>query len=304
MRPDADPRPTRRPVEDSIRLGLEACGRGDFAAAARALAEALPGLEARPELRERLGNAYFEIGDHRRAAWMFDPLLEGGSLGAASCARLAASWTALGRNEDAVRVAQSALSTFSADPALWHALGVARRRLGRPRDAVGCYEEAVRLDPAREESFRELGGVRGELGETGPAIAAYREALRLVPTRSETWSDLAVLYTGQKRFEESDRCLTEAIRLKHDNANAWRYIAMNTLHRGEPLAVRRAFDRLRDLNPEFSGEILAWVSKTSGLPPSVVGDGVVDPVERPPAHGPAGGRLLPFRRRRGDVRPS
>jgi tetratricopeptide (TPR) repeat protein len=287
----------RRLVEDSIHRGLDAYDGGDYPGAARALGEALPRLEREiPELWDRLGKAYFWIGEHGRAVELLGRVVLAGVPDAETFALLGTSCSQLGRHEDAAGHLESALALAPDDPKLWRRLGREKRSLGDSAGALACYERAIRLCPSAAGVFQEIGSLQAELKAPDEAITAYREALRLEPTRSDTWTELGRVYSTEGRFEESDACLREAIRVRPENADAWHAIAINTLRQGEPLAARKAYQRLRELNPDFAQEILGWVSRTSGLPTGVLEDAFERAVpKRRPAK--RRGRLLFFRRR-------
>jgi tetratricopeptide (TPR) repeat protein len=283
-------------IEESIRRGLIAYRQGDFSTAARALSEVLPQLETEmPELWERLGNAYFETRDFERSIDVLERVVSAGRATALTYGRLAASASELNRYEDEVRYREAAIDQRPDDPALWRDLGIARRRAGMTREAVTSLREALRLDP--EDAARsgiELGRALRDLGEWDRAVAAYREALAHHAERSDLWSELAILYSEMGLFSESDQAVREAIRLKPNNAAAWHTIATNTLKQGKNDTAQRAYQRMKELNPDFADEILSWVANTTGLPPDALSRPALAAV--PGARGWRG-RLLPFRTR-------
>ena len=284
-------------IEDSIRRSLAAYREGDLAAAASALDEVLPGLEAEmPELWERLGTAYFDTADFERALDVLERVVSAGRATAGTWERLAACARELDRAADELRYREAAVDHAPEDPAQWRELGLARRRAGRLREAVTALREAVRLDAEDAAGAGiELGRALRELGDREGAAGAYREALARRPDRSDLWSDLASLYSDMGRFADSDQAVREAIRLKPANASAWHTIATNTLKQGERDTAQRAYQRMKELNPDFADEILSWVSNTSGLPRDTVGEPVLAAVAG--AAGKRRGRLLAFRHR-------
>ena len=283
-------------VEDSIQRGLTAYRRGDFSGAAEAFQAVLPRLESeRPELWERLGQAYSETRDFERAIDVLERVVSSGRATAATYSLLASCAGELGRLDEEVRYRETAVDQRPEDPGLWRDLGAARRRAGMAREAVTGLREALRLDPGDAAGAAvELGRALRDLGEWDRAVSAYREALTRTPERSDLWSDLAILYSEMGLFAESDQAVREAIRLKPNNAAAWHTIATNTLKQGERETAQRAYRRMKELNPDFADEILSWISHTTGLPP----DALAQPVLAPPPDAPVRrGRLLPFRHR-------
>jgi len=96
-------------------------------------------------------------------------------------------------------------------------------------------------------------------------------------------------------FAESDEAVRKAIRLKPNNPAAWHTIATNALKKGKRDTAQRAYQRMKELNPDFADEILSWVASTAGLPP----DDLAAPALAAARSGARGrrGRLLRFRLR-------
>jgi tetratricopeptide (TPR) repeat protein len=259
--------------------------------------EGLAASEDRPELWERIGKAYFDAGDFEHAIDSLERVVSADEATVETYRRLSESARQLGRSADEVRYREAALDRCPEDAALWRDLGIARRRAGSAREGVASLREAVRLDPGDATgSSIELGRALREAGDARGAVETFREALRLRPGSSELWSDLAEVYSEMGLFAESDQAVREAIRLKPANASAWHTIATNSLKRGARDTAARAYQRMKELNPDFADEILSWVSYTAGLPPSALGE--TPPMAPAAAAAKRRGRLLPFRRLR------
>jgi protein O-GlcNAc transferase len=260
-------------------------------------AESLAASENRPELWERVGKAYFDAGDFEHAIDSLERVVSAGEATVETYRKLSESARQLGRSADEVRYREAAVDRCPDVAALWRDLGIARRRAGAARDAVASLREAMRLDPgdATGSSF-ELGRALRDVGDSRGAVETFREALSRRPDSSELWSELAEIYSEMGLFAESDQAVREAIRLKPANASAWHTIATNSLKRGARDTAARAYQRMKELNPDFADEILSWVSYTAGLPPSALGE--APPMAPAAAAAKRRGRLLPFRRLR------
>jgi tetratricopeptide (TPR) repeat protein len=269
----------------------------EIEAVKRALADIPAGREDEAtRLWQRLGNAYFEAGDFERTVDALERVVSAGGASVVIYERLARCARDLQKFSDEVRYREAAVDRRPDDPVLWRDLGIARRRAGASRDAVTSLREAMRLDAEDEAgSGIELGRALRDLGEAENAVAAFREALARRPDCSDLWSELAVAYSELGLFAESDQAVREAIRLKPANAAAWRTIATNALKRGTRDTAAKAYQRMKELNPDFADEILSWVSSTAGLPPDALGE---PDLAAAPAAFKRRGRLLPFRRLR------
>ena len=268
----------------------------EIEAARRAPSELPAGREDATRLWERLGNAYLGTGDYERAVDALERVVSAGGATLDTYEKLARSARELQDFLDEVRYREAAVDRRPEDPALWRDLGIARRRAGASRDAVTSLREAMRLDPEDEvESGIELGRALRDLGEAENAVTSFREALERRPDCSDLWSELAGAYSELGLFAESDQAVREAIRLKPANAAAWRTMATNALKRGTRDTAAKAYQRMKELNPDFADEILSWVSSTAGLPPDALGE---PDLAAAPATYKRRGRLLPFRRLR------
>ena len=260
-------------------------------------AEVAPeGERQTPDLWERLGAVYLAAGDFERAIDTLERLVSDGCATASTYEKLAQCARELKKTADEVRYREAAVDRRPEDPVLWRDLGVARRRAGATRDALASLREAMRLDPEDAAGTGlEFGRTLRELGDGRGAAAAFREGLRRRPDSSELWSELATAYSELGMYAESDQAVREALRLKPANAAAWHTIATNALKRGTRETAARAYQRMKELNPDFAEEILSWVSNTAGIPPDAIGDGSLAAVPPPDRRR---GRLVPFRRPR------
>ena len=265
-------------IEDSIRRGLAAYREGDLAAAAQRARRGAPGTRSRDAgalgaprqclLRDGAissAPSTSSSGSSRRAARRRGPRNGSRPARGSSTGRPRSCVTARRPSTSARTTRRCGASSASR--------GVAPEDCA---EAVTALREAVRLDAEDAAGAGiELGSALRELGDREGAAGAYREALARRPDRSDLWSDLASLYSEMGRFAESDQAVREAIRLKPTNASAWHTIATNTLKQGERDTAQRAYQRMKELNPDFADEILSWVSNTSGLPRDTVGEPVL-----------------------------
>ena len=84
---------------------------------------------------------------------------------------------------------------------------------GKPQDALSSVEAALKIDSASSEGFRLLGRVKSALGDTTGAVDAYRRSLVL--DERDVWSlnNLAVVYIGQRQFDQALGPLAHAIEI-------------------------------------------------------------------------------------------
>ncbi|MBM3569370.1 MAG: tetratricopeptide repeat protein [Alphaproteobacteria bacterium] len=229
----------KRPGEPAAMhgLGLIALQRGDAAAAARAIGQALAATD-RPEWRSDLGLALQAQGKIREAIEQF------GLAGDAGLFNLGNALLAEGRVDEAVTAYRAAIAAqpdnlaarnnlanalklldrlAEADAVLAEALARAPdspellfnragvlSNLERDGESALLLQRALVLQPGYAAAARALGAVDESLGRLAEAEAAYRRAVEAAPAHVETWRRLGDLLNRLQRPAEAEPCFREA----------------------------------------------------------------------------------------------
>lgn len=166
---------------DALHLaGLATLMRGDPAAAAGLLAQAVAAAPARAVLHNDLGAARRVAGDLAAAADAFARAV--------------------------------ALKPDYAEA--WNNLGLTRRALGDLAGAAEALGRAVEIAPGFAPAHNALGTVRGALGDAAGALAAFARAVALQPDFAEALSNLGLALHGAGRGDEALAALERAVALK------------------------------------------------------------------------------------------
>jgi len=92
-------------------------------------------------------------------------------------------------------------------------LGAAFSRNGDPASAIAVWKRAIGIDPLGSDAFFNIGYVSFVKGDLDTASKNLNESLRLRGRDSEALLLLGRTYEQQSRFEESQKLISQAIRL-------------------------------------------------------------------------------------------
>jgi tetratricopeptide (TPR) repeat protein len=166
-------------------------------------------------------------------------------------AYLALSQLELGKKDDALKTAQSAVG-LSPDEAFCHHIhAFVLHRLEREKEALSAVQEAIRFDPDNEDHFALLASIRLAQRDWPGALAASEQGLALNPehVQSANLRSMALVRLGRK--EEAMATVDFALERAPENALSHANQGWNCLHRNDP---RRAQDHFREalrLDPEL-----------------------------------------------------
>ncbi len=145
------------------------------------------------------GNAYYALGERRRAIENFD---------------------------QALRINQG-------DTSAYYNRGLAYYDLGEYRRAIEDYDEALRLDPGKAKAYGDRGLAYYNLGEYRRAIEDYGEVLRLDPGKAKAYGDRATARCHLGMIETSLDDRMQALRLEAITAeNAQRHLRDRGFYKG------------------------------------------------------------------------
>ena len=212
-------------------LALELADRGERAAAARALAEAV-------RLDPRYVDALRNLGRLE---------LEGGR-----------AEQALPRLTEAQRL----------DPGLaegWALLGRARFAAGHPEEAAHAWREALRLRPGWAEAYVELGHVLLAGGRTAEALGVAREAARLQPTMGAAWVLGGDCLFALDRFDDSVAAYRRAVALDSGDVAACCGLGNALLALERPAEALAQFDTARRLGAGDAALLCSRALALAGL---------------------------------------
>jgi tetratricopeptide (TPR) repeat protein len=160
---------------------------------------------------------------------------------------LAASYTALGRHADALKLHEETLALWKAklDPdhpdtlGSMLSLGNALEQKGDLDRAMAVYRTVIGLNPKRVEAHTNLGYVLERKRNFPDAIAAYRKTIELDPKYVRAYAQLGSVLCENGDVPAGLSALQKAAELKPDDAYRWYCLADAHLTAGQRDAYRQ-----------------------------------------------------------------
>lgn len=122
-----------------------------------------------------------------------------------------------GRNADAFFAFTRLAEAFPNDCVVREGAGLAALRLGSLNGAQKLLNEAIAICPGQWRSWNALGVIADRNGDWSASAAAYARALALVPTEPVVLNNLGYSLILQRRFDDAEQMLRNAIRIAPNN---------------------------------------------------------------------------------------
>jgi tetratricopeptide (TPR) repeat protein len=195
------------------------------------------------------------LGDHRRAAGLYQQILDGVSEQDQAPLEIhrglaGALWMA-GDAIEALGAATRALELYPEDAALLRVAGGIHASQGQYATAIERLYQAALLDPGQAADHANLGGLYTSLGRYDEAEAALLRAATLAPEDAVVSRRLGALYLKRHRFVEARQQLEQAARLDSTSPTTFYFLgqALEGLSDSEPALAQ--YDRARQLDPSY-----------------------------------------------------
>lgn len=167
--------------------------------------------------------------------------------------RVAEFLLTLGRNDEALVLAQRALRAYPHGVGVRTTLGNALYAVGRDEEAREQFALAVRADPEDAAAWESLGALQATAGEWEDARASLRRAAALSPESANAWRWLAHAEAQAGDLGAASDALQRVVTLAPRDATAWWDLARVEASRGlRPQAVE-ALRRASALAPAHRG---------------------------------------------------
>ncbi len=177
--------------------------REDFEKAAGVYEKLLEDTPNFPEAQVKLAYISYRFGDQEEALRLAKSALASGAGGAEAHKNAALALEAM-RKTDAAKQEYDAALTIKPDySAAVYDAGNLMRETGRLNDAIAYYKRAIALDPGYANPYHNLGITYEQLGQFDLAIPEFREAKRLSPTTLDTRNELARSLLHHGDFHEA-----------------------------------------------------------------------------------------------------
>ncbi len=186
-----------------ILLGRMAEAETNWQAAIEHYEQALacpPPEDERIELLVHLGDCYSRVGEHDRAAGLFQEILQEQPRHLVACHNLAREYQSRGNLQLAADWYQQALEIDPACASAWNNLGVVRQMQTQFMEARQCLERARELAPQLPDVHNNLANILETLGQAEGCRELLERAVALRPDYAEAWHSLGQWHLRQRDF--------------------------------------------------------------------------------------------------------
>lgn len=171
----------------------------------------------------------------------------------------------LGRNEEALVFAESALRAYPYGVGVRTTLGNALHAVGREEDAREQFALAVRADPEDAAAWESLGALQATSGEWEDARESLRRATSLAPESANAWRWLAHAEAQTGSLSAASKAMHRVVTLMPNDATAWWDLGRVELARGLRAQAAQALRRAHDLAPGQRGIVVDLVATLVAL---------------------------------------
>jgi tetratricopeptide (TPR) repeat protein len=164
----------------------------------------------------------------------------------------AASLSAAGSNDEALRVLDRAGRAGQTHPVVRNVAGDIYLKLGRKREALKAFDVAVKNAPGYPEAHCNRGVALQQLGRIEEAVAAFDRALKLRPAYAIAHFNRGNALRDLRRHEDAIAAYGRAVALKPDFPEAYLNRGQVFLRSGQPVEALDDFSRALRLRQSYS----------------------------------------------------
>ncbi len=170
-----------------------------------------------------------------------------------------------GRFEAAERDFLRALEQVPARISTLVNLAATRLLLGKPQEALAVADEALSIEPDNLDAWLHRSTALGELGRHADAAAGFERILAADESQSETWSRYGQVLSALNRPDDALRACERALKLSPYGGDIWSRYGELLRERGRLSDAANAFEKAiaQGADAELNGYYLAAVGGSS-----------------------------------------
>ncbi|HET9031040.1 MAG TPA: sulfotransferase [Candidatus Aquilonibacter sp.] len=154
------------------------------------------------------------------------------------------------RLEEAVSLAEAAVSAYPASASAYARLGALLALSNRHADAAKALGQAIAIDPGSVEALNNFGAVLRAVGKADAAQRYFERALDLSPAFHDALANAMKQYLDSGRLDEGAARAAAAIAAGDGAAETWLFLGMLRMRQGRETDARHAFERAIEIEPE------------------------------------------------------
>lgn len=175
-----------------------------------------------------LGRIHEDSGKYDLAAEEFQHALEQNPRDADALNGIGATYEKAGRVKDAEAAYQKAVALRNDDWVGYNALGLFYDRQGKYPQAIEQFQHAARLTPDNAQVYSNMAAVYIDMSDPKvipQAESALNKSIQLSPSYP-AYANLGLLYSQEKRYQESASATEKALQLNDKNYRVWENLAI------------------------------------------------------------------------------
>ena len=161
----------------------------------------------------------------------------------------------LGRAERALELADEGLAKDFAPADLHVQKALAYRELGRDDEALRAAQTAIDMDPEFSDAWSVLIELFADLDRPALVIEHAREYLRRFDKEPDVLTYLGHAYADQKDYRRADRAFRDAALLEPEIVERHVSVVLNLLLMNDEAASERYLDRLGESDPQLADDV-------------------------------------------------
>lgn len=156
-----------------------------------------------------------------------------------------------GKDDEAKRLVNLALSMNPEDSQAYTQEGILLAREGNKEEAIDRFREAVRLDPNNAKTHHKLGVLLSELNRTDEAYSELKEAMRLNPKLPILHYDLGIVLHTLGKINQAENAFRNALKLDPNHAEAYNNLGTILAQSGNLKAASEMFAKALTIDPDY-----------------------------------------------------
>jgi TolA-binding protein len=126
-------------------------------------------------------------------------------------------------------------------------LGASVGMQGKNEDALKCFNEAITVNPNFAEAWYNKGVALGNLEKYEEALKCFEKAIAINPNYAGAWHNKGVELGNLEKYEEALKCFEKAIEINPNFANAWSNKGMALKFSGKVAEAEKCFAEAKKL---------------------------------------------------------